>query len=98
MILILIAVVFLLTQIADVVTTILAVRAGASEGNPIIKVMIKKLGLIPALLLIKFLVLISIGLGIYYLPTRWIMIILVMASVVYTAVCINNFLVFRKQR
>ncbi len=90
--------VFILTQVADVITTVLAINAGAGEGNPVIKALIEKLGLIPSLLLIKFLVLFNTGFGVYYLPEYLITIILGIASVLYVAVCINNFLVFRKQR
>jgi len=44
MTLIFIAVFFLITQIADIVTTVLAVRAGATEGNPLIAMLINKIG------------------------------------------------------
>lgn len=98
MILTLIAVAFLITQIVDVVTTVLAVRSGASEGNPLIGMLIKKFGLIPALVATKFFVLLAVGVGFYFLPDWLLSAILGMASIAFIAVIINNILVARRNK
>lgn len=40
-------------QVADIVTTIIALRGPAHEANPILKKMMDLIGVVPALLLIK---------------------------------------------
>lgn len=90
-------VVFLVTQVADVITTIRAVSAGASEGNPLLAVLIKKIGVVPTLVSTKIFVLCAVGVGFYFLPYWLLSAILGVASVAFVAVVVNNILVERRE-
>lgn len=96
-ILIVVSVFFVATQIADVVTTVLAVRAGASEGNPLIGFIIRAIGLVPALIATKVFVFLAVGVGFYFLPWWLLSAILGLASAGFIAVIVNNILVARDE-
>lgn len=97
-ILIIVSVFFVITQIADVVTTVLAVRAGASEGNPLIGFIIRAIGLVPALIATKVFVFLAVAAGFYFLPWWLLSAILGLASAGFIAVIINNIIVARGER
>ena len=40
-------------QVADIITTIIALQGPAHESNPIIKKLMDKIGIVPALVLVK---------------------------------------------
>ena len=96
-ILVVITLLFVGTQIADVVTTVLAVRAGASEGNPLIGFIIRAIGLVPALIATKIFVFLAVGVGFYFLPWWLLSAILGLASAGFIAVIVNNILVARDE-
>ena len=43
----------ILLQVADIITTIIALRGPAHESNPILKKIMDRIGVVPALLLVK---------------------------------------------
>lgn len=40
-------------NVADIVSTLIAIRLGASEGNPLLKPFVERLGVVPGLLALK---------------------------------------------
>lgn len=43
----------ILLQVADIVTTIIALQGPAHESNPVLKKLMDKIGVLPALLIVK---------------------------------------------
>lgn len=79
-------------QVADLVTTVLALRGKAVKSNPIVKKVMDLIGVVPALLLLKGIV---IALFIYYQDSLQVEIVWILC-LVYVAVVINNIQVIRK--
>jgi choline-glycine betaine transporter len=88
---------FLVVQIADVITTVRAIAAGASEGNPLIAGVMKKIGVIPSLIIVKVFVICAVGIGFYFLPYWLLSAFLGVGSAVYIAVVVNNIIVERRE-
>jgi Domain of unknown function (DUF5658) len=87
-------VLLLLLQVSDVGTTAYALKRGiGAEGNPVVAKLIKAMGIIPGLLMVKALLL---GPVIYIAYTRDYTQALIVLVVIYAAVVINNVVVIRK--
>src|SRR5690625_4578090 len=87
-------IVILILQVLDVGTTLIALRHGAVEVNPIVNSMIKRLGAKVALLLIKLAFIILLFWFLHYLPiwSLWAVI------AVYVGVVIWNIRTIRIQK
>src|SRR5690625_1733445 len=87
-------IVILILQVLDVGTTLVALRHGAVEVNPIVNSMIKRLGAKVALLLIKLAFIILLFWFLHYLPiwSLWAVI------AVYVGVVIWNIRTIRIQK
>jgi|GEM_PF-5616880 hypothetical protein len=83
-------------NIADLVLTVLSLRAGATELNTLIVWLAGKLGTVPALVLIKVL-LIGILLAVSFIAwqTWYLTVLLVLAVIVYAYVVVSNVKVYR---
>jgi len=77
-------------QVADAVTTTLALRSGAVEKNPIIRHIMGQIGIVPALALKVALVSAgAIAAAVYY-PTQALVIVFGLLIAVYLYIVVNN--------
>ena len=83
---------FLLLQLADFVTTYEILRLGGYERNPLVKMAMDTLGVVPALLLYKVLGC-AAGVLVYSTGTLWAM---GMVTVFMLGIVVNNELVLRR--
>lgn len=75
----------------DVYTTLRIVQAGGREGNPLLAPLVKRMGVVPALLVVKVPLL---AVAWFFLrPYPWIMLVLCW---VFLAVCVWNYSIIRK--
>lgn len=85
--------IFFLLQVVDIVTTTLALKTGrAREANPFIRAVMDKLGVIPALVLLKVLMLAPVG-YLWVLAPLWLQTTL---NLIYLYVVLNNINVILK--
>ena len=85
---------FVALQIADVVTTMIALKKGAQEGNPLLAPLFKKFGAMPVLLASKIVIVASV-VTIHQTLTNFA---LGLGVVVYGAVVLNNLIVLRRMK
>jgi len=83
---------FSLLNLLDMATTVKALkRPGAAEANPIMRKLMDRIGVVPALLLFKT----ALIAGLWYWPApelaQWVL------MVIYVVIVINNLRVIRKQ-
>ena len=83
---------FLLLQVADYATTHRILKLGGYERNPLVRMAMDTLGVIPALLLYKTLGCIA-GWLVYSTGTLWAM---GMITVFMLGIVVNNWMVIRK--
>ena len=83
---------FLLLQLADFVTTYEILRLGGYERNPLVRMAMETLGVIPALLLYKVLGCVA-GWLVYSTGTLWAM---GMITVFMAGIIVNNEMVLRR--
>ena len=80
-------------QAVDAITTYLAIGKGASEGNPIMRKLFEKIGMVPALLVIKG----AMAAAAWHWRYEMGMVGLGLLCAWYIAVAVNNLLVMRRQ-
>lgn len=80
-------------QVADGLTTYLALKKGAAEGNPVMRKLFEKIGMVPALVITKG----ALMVGAWYWRDALGLLELGLLCAGYLAVAINNILVIRKQ-
>lgn len=83
-------------SIADIVTTVIGVKLGASEGNPVARYFLGLKFSIPRMILLKAALCAILGLLLVYYPSWWPLIALNCAFSVY--VVWNNVQVIRELR
>ncbi len=77
-------------QVADAVTTTLALRSGAVEKNPIIRHLMDQIGVVPALVVKVVLVsAAAIAAAVYY-PTAILQVVFGLLIAVYLYIVVNN--------
>lgn len=81
-------------QVADGLTTYLALKKGAAEGNPIMRKLFEKIGMVPALIITKGALMAIVWHWRDVLGALW----LAVFCAVYLAVAVNNVRVARRQR
>jgi uncharacterized SAM-binding protein YcdF (DUF218 family) len=81
---------FILLQVADSWTTITGMNSGATEANPIMDKLFKKIGVVQGLVLAKSITVILFGLFLYETWIMWAFVVL------YTGVVANNVYQLRK--
>jgi hypothetical protein len=81
---------FIMLQVADVWTTITGMNSGASEANPIMDKLFKKIGVVQGLVLAKSITVVLFGLFLYETWIMWAFVVL------YTGVVANNVYQLRK--
>ena len=81
---------FIMLQVADVWTTITGINSGATEANPIMDKLFKKIGVVQGLVLAKSITVILFGLFLYETWIMWAFVVL------YTGVVANNVYQLRK--
>lgn len=85
--------IFVVINILDCVTTIRALKNGATEANPMMKKAMTIIGVIPALVIMKIIALGVVAAAYVFVPLvrDWMPIIVVLLCVAYTAVVLNNY-------
>ena len=86
---------FTLLQCGDAITTYLSIKNGAHEANPLLKPIFDKIGEVPALISTKSLLILIAG---FAATQTWGLYALVGMNLVYIAVLINNFIVYKKAK
>ena len=81
---------FIMLQVADVWTTITGMNSGATEANPIMDKLFKKIGVVQGLVLAKCITVILFGLFLYETWIMWAFVVL------YAGVVANNVYQLRK--
>lgn len=82
----------ILLQVADIITTIIALNGPAHEANPLLKKLMDAIGVVPALMLIKVIMLSFIGYYQAMLPVE----VLWALCVFYVLIVVNNLNTIRK--
>ena len=80
-------------QVADGLTTYLALKKGAAEGNPIMRKLFEKIGMVPALIITKG----ALMVGAWYWRDAIGMLGLGLLCAGYLLVAVNNVRVMRRQ-
>lgn len=82
---------FCFLQMADAYTTYVILSKGGRELNPVMRVIMDRMGVLPGLLICKILLCVAVW---FYIMDKYILFI---CNVVYIGVVINNVLQMRKQ-
>ena len=85
-------VILLVLMIADAVTTYIALDKGAHEANPVIALLMRQIGVVPALVVIKAVGAVG-AVAIFYLAPE---VLTFIAIAVYALVVIHNIKVIQK--
>ena len=86
---IIICVVFVALQVGDIVSTTLALqKSNVVEGNPIVRWIMDRVGIIPALILSKLVVIGLFGVAVYLSP--YAVYLMGLMSLFYVWVVVNN--------
>lgn len=80
-------------QAVDAITTYLAIGKGASEGNPVMRKLFEKIGMVPALIITKG----AMAAAAWHWRDAIGMVGLGLLCAGYIAVAVNNLLVMRRQ-
>jgi len=89
---------FVILQIADAVTTYVALQKSAEESNPIMRGMIKRFGKFFGLAIPKAVVAAFIGCALYFYDSALIKFAMAGVCALYVAIAINNIRVIRSQK
>lgn len=81
---------FVLLQIGDMTSTVIALKNGGREANKVIASLMQKIGVIPALGAVKASLVVLVYLAIVVLPATWIYALLTASNLLYIAVVANN--------
>lgn len=81
---------FVLLQIGDMASTVIALKNGGREANKFIAAMMQKIGVIPALGAVKVALIALVYLAIVVVPAPWIYAMLGAFNLLYIAVVFNN--------
>ncbi len=81
---------FVLLQIGDLTSTVIALRKGGAEANKLIAWLIWKIGAIPALGAVKVLIAGIAFVPVIFVPTPWVYALLALFDLLYVAVVVNN--------
>ena len=88
---------FAVLQVLDIITTIKAIDGGAVEANPIIKALMDKIGMVPALLVSKAVIVAPLGGVVWFYPSTLLCGGLGGLVLFYGWVCWNNWKLSRLQ-
>lgn len=84
-------IIFFLTQAADFYTTWRVLQMpNRTEANPVVKKVMDKIGVVPALLILKGLFVAGVGAGLWFYPEPILQITVIIISVGYGWVISNN--------
>ncbi|KGA31110.1 DUF5658 family protein [Pectobacterium odoriferum] len=86
---------FVLLQIGDMTSTVIALKNGGREANKIIASLMQKIGVIPALGAVKAALVALVYLAIVVLPAPWIYALVAIFDLLYIAVVANNIKVIK---
>ncbi len=81
---------FVLMQLGDMISTVIALKKGGSEANKLIASIMEKIGVIPALAVVKLLLMALVYAAIAFVPAPWIYALLGIFDALYIWVVINN--------
>ena len=88
---------FTILQVGDVITTVRALtQANANEANPILRAFMAAVGLIPALILTKIMLLAIVAGAVWFYPSTWLWIGLTVINVAYVSAVWNNYTLTRE--
>ena len=77
-------------QIADAVTTVKVLKQGGEELNPVLAPLMRVVGVVPSLVLVKAVLLGTFVAAGYVLPANLLGVALILADIVYAAIVVSN--------
>lgn len=80
-------------QVLDVYSTVMVIKNGGYEANPILKFLMNQFGVVPALVTVKVIFIFAVYL---FLDYEYIKELLIAINFVYALVVINNFKVLKR--
>ena len=87
---------FIISQLADFYTTYRALNIpDVREGNPLLRILMGKIGIVPALSVFKGFVIIFIGIILWYVDTLAVQIAVIVVSLGYGYAVYNNYKVWK---
>lgn len=88
---------FAVLQVADLTTTVIAIKKGGGEGNKILASLMNKVGVLPALLVVKTLLVAIVYLVVAYVSHPWAEALISAFIALYVWVVVNNINVIKIQ-
>ena len=86
---------FIVVQVLDIYTTVHVLLAGAREANPLMHWLMERIGMVPALIVGKAIVVAIVLAAVLYAPSTHLTLAVAIVDCLYAGACLHNYRIAR---